>query len=108
METTSTAISDEGRVRIMAKVTIELINDYFIEVDEMNHTLKKRYSGKNKDGEDKEAEKVIGYFPDTKSCVERIVRLIPLEENDGAVISMREYAEMAEKAFNKVKELQFQ
>lgn len=91
----------------MAKVTIELIDDYFIEVDEMNHTLKKRYSGKDKNGSDKEAEKVIGYFPDTKSCVERIVRLIPLDENDGEVISMREYAEKAEMAFNKVKELQF-
>lgn len=91
----------------MAKVEIELINDYFIEVDELNHTLKKRYIGKDKDGAEKEAEKVVGYFPDAKSCVERLVRLIPLEENDGAVISMREYAEMAEKAFNKVKELQF-
>ena len=92
----------------MAKLSIELLNDYFIDVDEMNHTLKKRYVGKDKDGAEKETEKVIGYFPDTKSCVERIVRLIPLDENDGAVISMREYAEMAENAYNKVNELQFQ
>lgn len=91
----------------MAKVTLELINDYFIEVDELNHTLKKRYVGKDKDGAEREAEKVIGYFSNTKACIERMVRLIPLDENDGAVISMREYAEMAEKAFNKVKEMQF-
>ena len=26
----------------MKQTTIELINDYFIEVDELNHTLKKR------------------------------------------------------------------
>ena len=91
----------------MTKIRIELIDDYFIDVDELNHTLKKRYVGEDKKGNKKDAEKIIGYFSDTKACVERIVRLIPLDENDGAVISLREYAEMAEKAFQKVKELQF-
>ena len=86
----------------MKQVTIELINDYFIEVDELNHTLKQRYTGKDKDGNPKEVERTIGYFPNVKACVERIVRLIPLDENDGAVISLREYAELAEKAFKKV------
>ena len=42
----------------MSGLTIELINDYFIEVDELNHTLKKRYMGKTKDGE--------------KSCLRRL------------------------------------
>ena len=91
----------------MTKIRIELLDDYFIDVDELNHTLKKRYVGEDKKGNKKDAEKTIGYFPDTKACVERIVRLIPLDENDGAVISLREYAEMAENAFQKVKELQF-
>lgn len=86
----------------MKQVTIELINDYFIEVDELNHTLKQRYVGKDKDGNHKEVERTIGYFPNVKACVERIVRLIPLDENDGSVISLREYAECAEKAFKKV------
>ncbi|MBO5853135.1 MAG: hypothetical protein J6Q61_00185 [Bacteroidales bacterium] len=86
----------------MSKVTVELINDYFIEVDELNHTLKQRYIGEDKDGNPKESERTIGYFPNVKACVERIVRFIPLDENDGAVISLREYAELAEKAFKKV------
>lgn len=89
----------------MSKVTIELINDYFIEVDELNHTLKQRYIGEDKDGNPKEnCERTIGYFPNVKACVERIVRLIPLDENDGAVFSLREYAESAEKAFKKVEQ----
>lgn len=88
----------------MSGLTIELINDYFIEVDELNHTLKKRYMGKTKDGEEKLSEKIIGYYKTPQDCLERIVRLIPLDENDGAVISMREYAEAAEKAFKKVEE----
>ena len=89
----------------MSGLKIELINDYFIEVDELNHTLKKRYMGTNKKtGEKKPAEKIIGYYKTVQDCLERLVRLIPLDENDGAVISMREYAKQAEKAFKKVEE----
>ncbi len=87
----------------MSKVTIELINDYFIEVDELNHALKQRYMGTDaKTGEKKPAERIIGYFPNVQKCLERIVRLIPLDENDGAVISLREYADMIEETFNRV------
>ena len=89
----------------MKGITIELINDYFIEADELNHTLKKRYMATDKKtGEKKPAEKIIGYYKSVQDCLERIVRLIPLDENEGAVISMCEYAEAAEKAFKKVKE----
>ena len=89
----------------MSGLTIELIENYFIEVDEMNHTLKKRYMRTDKKtGEKKLAEKTIGYYKNPQDCVERIVRLIPLDENDGTVISLREYAEAAEKAFKRVEE----
>ena len=88
----------------MSGLTIELINDYFIEVDELNHTLKKRYMGKTKEGVEKQTEKTIGHYKNVQDCLERIVRLIPLDENDGAVISLREYAEQAEKAFKRVEE----
>ena len=83
-------------------VTVEIIKDYFVEQDEMNCTLKKRYIGKSKEGQEKQTEKVIGYYKSVQDCVERIVRLIPIDENDGAVISLREYAEAAEKAFKRV------
>ena len=52
-----------------------------------------------------DAIRIIGYFSNVKGCVERVVRLIPLDENDGKVISMREYAEAVEKAFKRVSEL---
>lgn len=88
----------------MSKVTIDVINGYFIEVDELNHTLKQRYRGKDKNGNPKDAERIIGYFSNVNACLKRIVRLVPLDENDGAVISLCEYAEMAEKAFDRVSE----
>lgn len=84
---------------------VELINDYFIEIDTYNHTLKKRYIGKDKKTEEeKECEKTIGYYRDIQECVEALVRVIPLDENNDATISLREYAESAEKAFKKVEE----
>ena len=88
----------------MSKVTIEVIDGYFIEVDELNHTLKKRYKGEDKQGNAKDSEKIIGYFQSVPDCLERIVRLIPLDELDGTVISLREYAEAAERAFKRVEE----
>ncbi|MBR5596507.1 MAG: hypothetical protein IKW30_03775 [Lachnospiraceae bacterium] len=89
----------------MKQAKIELIDDYFIEVDELNHTLKKRYMATDKKtGEKKPAEKIIGYYKNTQDCVERFVRLVCLDEIQGTVISLREYAEQAEKAFKKVEE----
>lgn len=91
----------------MSKVTIELVNGYFVEVDELNHTLKQRYIGEDKEGNPKEAERIIGYFSNVQQCVERVVRLIPLDENNGTVIFLRKYAESAEKAFKRVSEIKF-
>lgn len=90
----------------MAKeIRIELINDYFIEVDEMNHTLKQTYNGEDKEGNPKEGcERTIGYFKSVQDCVERLIRLVALDETDKTVISLREYAECAEKAFKRIEE----
>ena len=89
----------------MAKeIRIELINDYFIEVDEMNHTLKQTYTGEDKDGNPKEGcERTIGYFKTVQDCVERLIRLVALDETDKAVISLKEYAECIDKAYLKIK-----
>ena len=85
--------------------TIELLDNYFIEIDEYNHTLKKRYIGEEKKtGKKVPKEKIIGYYRDVIGCVERCLRLICLDETSGAVISMREYAEASERAFKRVEE----
>lgn len=91
----------------MKTVKIELINDYYIEVDELNHTLKQRYIGEDKDGNKKDAERTIGYFPNVQACVERLFSLVVLDETDKTVISIKEYAECAERAFLKIKEWRY-
>lgn len=88
----------------MKLVKIELINDYYIEVDELNHTLKQRHMGKDREGVEKECERIIGYFPDVQACVERLFRLVALDETDKAVISLKEYAKCCEMAYLKIKD----
>ena len=87
----------------MKTVKIELINGYFIEVDELNHTLKQTYTGEDKEGNPKECERTIGYFPDVQACVERLFRLVALDETDKTVISLKEYAKCIDKAYSKIK-----
>lgn len=71
--------------------TILLIDGYYIEVDDMNCTLKYKYVGKTKDGEEKESIKTIGYYPDINSCLEKLVKLKVVDELDGRFVDMREY-----------------
>lgn len=83
--------------------TILLIDDYFVEVDTYNHTLKKKYMGEDKKtGEKKEMEKVIGFYRNLQEVLESLVRCIPLDETEGRTICMREYVDAAENAFKKV------
>ena len=50
----------------MTNKIIWLTSDYFIDVDEMNHTLKKRYVGKDKDEllemQIDETDGIIGWY----------------------------------------------
>ena len=83
--------------------TILLIDDYFVEVDTCNHTLKKKYTGEDKKtGEKKEMEKIIGFYRNLQEVLESLVRCIPLDKTDGRIICMRDYAAAAENAFKKV------
>lgn len=89
----------------MKTLLIELIDNYYIEIDELNHTLKQKYTGEDKEGNPKEdCWRTIGFFPDVQACLERLFRLVVLDETDKTVISMKEYAECAEKAFKRIKE----
>lgn len=85
---------------------IELTNDYFVEVDELNHTLKKRYIGKDKDNNDREAEKIIGYFSNLPSCVERLARLLSIEKGQD-ISDIKEYAKIVEDTFKELSGMEF-
>lgn len=55
---------------------INLTNGFFIEIDDLNHTLKQKYIGKKKDGTKYEAERVCGYFgQDMEGAIAKYVKL---------------------------------
>ena len=81
---------------------IEIRDGYFIEVDEMNATLKKRYIGKNKDGEEKEMVKTIGYYPKPIDAIERFICLNRLDKMDGMELSISEYVNELKQADKEV------
>lgn len=86
----------------MAK--IELTNGYYIEVDDMNCTLKQRYIGEKKTGEKKDAERTIGYYKTVTDALERLFCLNRLDKMDGMELSLTGYINAIEKADSEVME----
>ena len=73
---------------------ILLGNGYFVEIDSMNHTLKQKYMGTDKQGVEKEYEKVHGYFSNLESAIERYLLLNQSDLNNDSSVEMREYLEL--------------
>lgn len=86
-------------------VTVNLIDGYFVEIDDMNHTLKKHYVGEDKDGNRRLSEKTVGYFPDLPSCIERICRNMACDGNGKQILTIKEYAAIAEACFKRCEKI---
>lgn len=55
---------------------INLTNGFFIEIDDLNNTLKQKYIGEKKDGTKYDAERVCGYFgKDLEGAIRKYIRL---------------------------------
>lgn len=65
--------------------------EFLIDVDELNHTLKQKYKAKGRDGQEKEAEKVIGYFPDIEQCIERYIDVHQKLLTPDKAVTLRKY-----------------
>lgn len=85
----------------MDKLTVELQDGYFVEIDPLNYTLRQRYAGQDKDGNEKESVRTIGYFGDTKQCVKALLERYPRELSEKAQISFDEYLELLDKAYTR-------
>ena len=86
----------------MTKIVLK--DGYFIEVDEMNATLKQKYTGKSKEGDEKECEKTIGYYSKPTDAMERFVVLNRTDKMDGTTLSISEYVSELKKADKEVME----
>lgn len=77
---------------------IKLDKGFYIDIDDLNHTLKQKYMRKSKDGEEKEAERVIGYFPDVEACVEKYIDARQKLLTADKTASLREYVKIIAKS----------
>lgn len=68
----------------MDKLAVELQDGYFVEIDSLNHTLRQRYAGQDKDGNEKESVRTIGYFGDMKQCIKALLERYPRELSEKA------------------------
>lgn len=82
--------------------TVELGHGYFIEIDPLNYTLKERYSGKTKNGSEKESVRTCGYYGNIKDAVRRFVTLVRMDSMEDMVFSMHEYIEAMEQHENEI------
>lgn len=78
-------------------VEIKLQDGYFIEIDPLNYTLRQRYSGKTKDGEEKESVRTHGYYRSIRQAVDRYITLSQLDFMDGMSIDLKEYVDLIER-----------
>lgn len=83
---------------------IELFNGYYIEVDDMNCTLRQRYIGEKKTGEKKDAERTLGYFKTVTDVLERLFCLNRLDKTKNMELSLTEYINAIKKADSEVME----
>ena len=83
---------------------IKLFNGYYIEVDDMNCTLRQIYIGEKKTGEKKDAERTLGYFKTVTDALERLFCLNRLDKTNGMELSLTEYINAIKKADSEVME----
>ena len=74
-------------------VTVNLVNGYFVEQDDMSCTLKQSFSGKDKHGNKKLSVRLVGYYRKMPDCIEEVVKQSGLDEMDGMTLSLREYCD---------------
>lgn len=79
-------------------MVILLGNGYFVEIDSLNYTLKQKYTGKNKQGEEKEYEKTHGYFGNLDGAIERYLKLNQNDLMADCSIRMNQYLELVKEA----------
>lgn len=79
---------------------IKLDKEFYIDIDDLNHTLKQKYMRKSKDGEEKEAERVIGYFSSVEACVEKYIDARQKLLTADKTASLREYVNLVKKSNN--------
>lgn len=79
---------------------IKLTNGFFIEIDEMNYTLKQNFIGKGKDEKPKTSVRVIGYFSTMDGAIKRYITVNQTQLLLEEAMEMEQYVKSIEKINN--------
>lgn len=64
---------------------VKLNYGYYIEIDQLNYTLRQQYIGQKRSGEEKEAVRTYGYYGDIRVALKRYLELVQIDKlGDGA------------------------
>lgn len=77
---------------------INLINGYYIETDNRNFTLRKKYIGTKKDGTKKEYVKIIGHCGSLEQALETFLKLYQMERGARFAVDLMSYADLVEQS----------
>lgn len=91
-------IEDKTNKEQIMKVTIN--EEFYIEIDDMNHTLKRVTGRVDKDGNP--SDKVIGYYRDVSDCLIKTARIMASESQPEATIS--EYLEIFDNCIKRLED----
>lgn len=78
--------------------TINLKLGYFIETKKLSYNLKKKYIGKDKSGNPKEAVKTVGYFGSMEQAIDCYLKEVVSDTLDGEEMELKEYADRVDQA----------
>ena len=79
---------------------IKLTNGYFLDIDDMNVTLKQKKVRKDEEGNKKEYEVTHGYFSTIEGAVRRCIKLNQIDLLPEEAMQMEEYI----KSINRINE----
>ena len=77
---------------------IKLTNEYYIEIDPLNYTLRQEYVGKTKEGKEKKGVRTIGYFSNMKNAVDRFLKMNQVDELRDFSGDFKEYVKKVDEA----------
>lgn len=76
---------------------IKLNYGYYIEIDQLNYTLRQKYIGTKRTGELKDAVRTYGYYGDIRAAMKRYIELIQMDKLGEEIYSIEEYINIIEK-----------
>ena len=77
---------------------INLINGFYIDTDNRNFTLKKKYIGTRKDGTKKEAVKIHGHCGSLEQALDLFLRINQVPKEAKLSVDLMEYANHIEQS----------